>query len=278
MAGAVSRYLPPLPAFIFAILAFCFAIVAITSRDWTRQSWYDPSLDPKLWATPIYTIYRSPFQICNVATTSANNITTYALQCDRYHLVGFDKTSCETVYATQNYSAANTGDERLCEQIHYAANLSVASTSFICLGFVLTIVMTIVAFVTGASGAGGEDSNDAEAKPEGTTQAAQAGQSAGPAWPAYINLVLIAAFAIGALTGLLSQFYGILGFIQSQPNNGAFAAARGNVIDPTLQNNHGPWVQGFAIRFWVTCAWAFSALAAGAAGAVWKLPVWEKNI
>lgn len=267
MAG-LSRFLSPLPAFIFASIAFSFTIVAITSRDWTRQEWYDPSLDAKLWATPIYSIYRSPFQICNVAASQNGNITTYTLQCNVFHAYGFDKTSCETVFATQNYSAANTGDERLCQQIHYAGNLSITSTTFICLGFVLTLLMTVVATMTSSSSA--ED---------GTSDTDMAHHHRRrPTWPALVNLALITAFAIGATTGLLSQFYGILAFIQSQPDNGAFAAARGNVIDSTQQDNHGPWVEGLALKYWVTCAWVFSALAAGAAGAMWRLPKLEKRI
>jgi hypothetical protein len=274
MAG-LSRFLSPLPAFIFACIAFSFTIVTITSRDWTRQEWYDPSLDAKLWATPIYSIYRSPFQICNVATGQNGNITTYTLQCNVFHAYGFDKTSCETVFATQNYSAANTGDERLCQQIHYAGNLSITSTTFICLGFVLTLLMTVVASTISSSSAEDGDGGVKDGMPD-TPTAHQHRRR--PTWPAFVNLVLITAFAIGATTGLLSQFYGILAFIQSQPNNGAFAASRGNVIDPTQQNNHGPWVEGHALKYWVTCAWVFSALAAGAAGSIWRLPKWEKRI
>ncbi|OCK78375.1 hypothetical protein K432DRAFT_383916 [Lepidopterella palustris CBS 459.81] len=272
----LSRFLAPLPAFIFASIAFSFAIVTITSHDWTRQKWYDPSLDAKLWATPIYSIYRSPFQICNVAAGTNANTTTYTLKCDVYDAFGFDKTSCETVFATQNYSAANTGDERLCQQIHYAGNLSITSTTFICLGFVLTVIMAIVASVTSSSSA--EDGNESVKDGTPATRTAHHRHHHVPAWPAFINVVLITAFAIGATTGLLSQFYGILGFIQSQPDNGAFAAAKGNVIDPTQQNNHGPWVQGLALKYWITCAWVFSAFAAGAAGATWRLPSWEKRI
>jgi hypothetical protein len=271
----LSRFLSPLPAFIFACIAFSFTIVTITSRDWTRQEWYDPSLDAKLWATPIYSIYRSPFQICNVAAGQNGNITTYTLQCNVFDAYGFDKTSCETVFATQNYSAANTGDERLCQQIHYAGNLSITSTTFICLGFVLTLLMTVVASTISSSSAEDGDGGVKDGTPD-THTAHQHRRR--PTWPALVNLVLITAFAIGATTGLLSQFYGILAFIQSQPNNGAFAASRGNVIDPTQQNNHGPWVEGRALKYWVTCAWVFSALAAGAAGAMWRLPKWEKRI
>ena len=110
-----------IPAFVFACLAFSFCVVNITSRGWSHRNYYNASLDPLAWDVPLCAIYRSPFQICDVSVdTSADNVTIYTEHCNTFHAYGFDKTSCETVLATQNYSAANTGDERLCQQIHYA--------------------------------------------------------------------------------------------------------------------------------------------------------------
>ncbi|KAH0566347.1 hypothetical protein GP486_000253 [Trichoglossum hirsutum] len=260
----ISSALSCLPPFVFAVLAFAFTIVAITSRDWAQQNHYDPSLDMKDWKTPIYTIYRAPFKICEVSNSA--NSTTYTLHCNTFKSHGFDKTSCETVFATQNYSNANTGDARLCEQIHFAGNLSITSTTFISLGFLLTLIMTVVSFVYASTTSKDEATSTPTATPDYHS----------PSYTPYINFFLITSLAIGAVTGILAQFYGIVGFIQSQPSNGAWASARGNVIDPTQDNAAGPWVEGKALRAWITCAWIFSALAAGAAGAVWRLPVWEK--
>jgi hypothetical protein len=267
MARILRRASSVLP-FVFAALAFAFTVVTITSRDWARQKHYDPSLDMKDWETPIYNIYRSPFQICEVTKDNPNeNTTTYVLHCNTFDAFGFGKTSCETVFATQNYGAAHTGDERLCQQVHRAGNLAITSTTFITLGFTLTLLMTLVGCTSGSA--------------DSTTAADGSSDHHGrkrPFYTPYINFVLITSLSIGATCGLLSQFYGVLAFIQSQPPNGAFASGRGNVIDPTQDNASGPWIEGTALKAYLTCAWVFSAFAAGAAGAVWRLPRWEKDV
>ena len=275
-----ASYVTPLIPFVFTTLAFAFTIMSITSRDWASQKHYDPSLDMKDWKSPLYSIYRSPFKICVMnKDVSVTNTTTYTLQCNSFHPYGFDKTSCETVFATQNYSAANTGDERLCQQIHSAGNLAITSTTFIGVGFLLTLIMTIMAYVFVASpnsqaNANVDTSNDLENRDGATATAA----STRPSYTQYINLVLILCLSIGGICGLLAQFYGILGFVQSQPDNGAFASGRGNVFDPTQDNAHMPWIEGTVLRSYLTCAWVFSAFAAGAAAAVWSLPCPPKDI
>lgn len=272
--GRLRYLLASVPAFIFACLAFSFCVANITSRDWSRRNYYNASLDPLAWDAPLYAIYRSPFQICDVSSdTSANNVTIYTEHCNTFHAYGFDKTSCERVFATQNYSAANTGDERLCQQIHYAGNLVITSVTFISIGFVLTLVMTILAFILASP------ATSTEATEEGTNHHHhKEGQHPGPSYTPYLNLILITAFCIGATAALISQFYGILGFIQSQPDNGAFAAAPGNVNTSDLDNNHGPWIQGKALKYWATLSWIFAAFAAGAAGAAWRLPSWGRGL
>lgn len=279
----LSSLLSPLPPFILASLAFAFTIVTITSRDWAHQKHYDPSLDMKDWKTPLYSIYRSPFKICEITKDiSSNNVTIYSLNCNTFDAYGFDKTSCEVVFATQDYSTANTGDERLCQQVHRAGNLAITSTTFISLGFVLTLLMTILSYTTGTSSSSSAEAPTAEgaeaqSKPEPNTQHATHHRHY-PSYTPMINLFLVVSFSIAAITALLSQFYGILAFIQSQPDNGAFASARGNVNDPTQDNSHGPWIEGYALKAWVTCAWVFSAFTAGAAASVWRLPRWEKVV
>jgi hypothetical protein len=273
MARILRLVSSSLPAFIFASLAFAFTVITITSRDWAQQNHFDNALDMKNWSKPIYRTYRSPFQICTVSQdTASDNTTIYTEHCNVFDAYGFDKTSCETVFATQNYSAAQTGDERLCQQIHFAGNLAITSTTFISLGFVLTLLMTL-ACCASSPAAHSEHVNEDE--PSATTVQHHRRR---PTYAPYMNLILITSFAIGATAALLSQFYGILGFIQSQPDNGLFASARGNVIDPTQDDNHGPWIEGRALKIWVTCAWVFAAFAAGAAGAAWRLPRWEKSL
>ncbi len=279
MGTRLRSLLAAVPAFVFACLAFSFCVANITSRDWSRRNYYNASLDPLAWDVPLYSIYRSPFQICDVSSDTSANATIYTEHCNTFHAYGFDKTSCETVFATQNYSAANTGDERLCQQIHYAGNLVITSVTFISLGFVLTLLMTILAFVLAspakAPEAAEESTNNQD---EVAARYSHHHRHPGPSYTPHLNLILITSFCIGATAALISQFYGILGFIQSQPDNGAFAGAPGNPDTGDLNNNHGPWIQGKALKYWATLSWIFAAFAAGAAGAAWRLPRWEKNL
>jgi hypothetical protein len=288
MARITSLYYS-LPAFIFAALAFSFAIVGITSRDWSRRNYYDPTLGPREFKYPLYAEHRSPFQVC-VVHGDINNGSIYTEECNTFRAYGSfssNATSCEIVNITGSYDDANTGDERLCQQIHYAGNLSITSITFVSLGFVLTLLMTILAFLQGPAPAEAEEEENGRATHEHKDGEAAAShhhvhphRNQGPSFTPYLNLVLIASFAIGATAALISQFYGILAFIQSQPDNGAFAASAGNVVQPgsTENNNHGPWIQGRALKYWVTLSWIFAAFAAGAAGAVWRLPRWQKGL
>jgi hypothetical protein len=290
----IRSLISPLPAFVFAALSFSFAIVAITSRDWSRRNYYDPGLNNPGFRDPIYSEYRSPFQICTVYG-DANNGSIFHEDCKTfraYGSFGSNATSCEILNITGSADASNTGDQRLCQQIHYAGNLDITSVAFVSLGFVMTLFMTIFAYLQGPAAGSGDRDGVLE------TQAADNGQrkedevaarhghghghhhNRGPSFTPYLNLVLITSFAIGATAALISQFYGIIGLIQSQPTNGAFAVSPGAVVEPssTLNTNHGPWIQGRALKYWVTLSWIFAAFAAGAAGAVWRLPRWEKDI
>ncbi|ORY08605.1 hypothetical protein BCR34DRAFT_616332 [Clohesyomyces aquaticus] len=126
-------------------MSFVFMILSIISRDWARQNHYDPSLDQLAWKAPIFANFRSPFVVCSPKFTGPDirNATTISLTCLRYRPYGFGKTSCETVFATQSYQAAVTGDERLCQQIHCAGNLMIASSVFSGISLVLMLAMCI---------------------------------------------------------------------------------------------------------------------------------------
>jgi hypothetical protein len=161
-------------ALVFSLLSFVFSLVAITSKEWAVQQTFNSTItSPKNWTKPIFTLYRSPFQICSAKanktivstnTTIANNATDpdgsssenqgddtgnstvivvnqtiyhWNLSCHYYRPFGFDRTSCELEVATQDDQADNVGDSRLCQQIHLAGNFSIASTVFMSLGFLL---------------------------------------------------------------------------------------------------------------------------------------------
>jgi len=302
----IGSLISPLPVFIFATLAFSFAIVGLTSRDWSRRNFYDPGLSPPGFRSPIYSEYRSPFKICTIYG-DVNNASIFHEDCKTfraYGSFGSNQTSCELLNITGSADSSNTGDQRLCQQIHYAGNLSITSLSFVTLGFVLTLIMTVLALVNSrsASASAPADPSEEAAKEEAQPEAAaattydnhthshthttshhrhpQQQDSNKPSYTPYLNLLLILSFSIGALAAFISQFYGIIGFIQSQPNNGAFAASPGDVNDPRapFNNNHGPWYQGKALKYWVTMTWIFGALAAGAAAMVWRLPRVVKDI
>ena len=152
--------------------------------------------------------------------------------------------------------------------IHRAGDLAITSTTFITLGFILTIAMTVLAFIRPAR----QPASRAQVSYDNASQEPKPSQSEPPLYLGLVNLLLILSLSIGAITAVLSQFYGIIAFIQSQPDNGLFAGGRGNTFDPTQDNSHGPWVEGQALKAWVTCAWVFAVAGAGAASAMWSLP------
>ncbi|KAF2994239.1 hypothetical protein E8E13_000422 [Curvularia kusanoi] len=85
---------------------------------------------------------------------------------------------------------------------------------------------------------------------------------------------LLVSLAIVAVCSVLAQFYGVLGLVQSQPDNGSWASvplgALAAVQDQqTGELSHAPWVQGEALTVYASLGWLFSALAAGSIGASW---------
>jgi hypothetical protein len=178
---------------------------------------------------------------------------------------------------------SNLGDARLCQQIHYAGNFGITSTFFIGLGFLLTAAMLIVTLVSPRSASStnaAQLASTSGGKPElldsfnGQQDAAldesPTSTAATPRQPLpivlYGNLALVIFLFIGFASGLISQFYGILGLMQSLPNQGDYASSTGGSINDT------PWYQGVALSTYATLAWAFTAAAGTVAVMTWKLP------
>lgn len=312
------RALPSLAPLLFALLAFVFSLLTITSHDWASRAQYADDTDSLSQFKPIYTLYRSPFQICTetriadsivpVANASSDGGDdpppvavkyTYTSHCHRYRAFGFNHTSCELATATNSNLVPQVGDRRLCEQIHYAGNYDIASTVFISLTFFLAIAMVFMAFFTldpadkpAANGDGDEElaegvssgptkenshhggrhhkhHSDTHAENSGTPNSSVHTHS--PAAP-YINLLVISFSIIGVATALISQFYGVLAFIQSAPNNADYATSTTN------REHHDPWVQGTALSVYMTLSWSFGAAAGFGAWIIWSSPVVPKTV
>jgi len=279
MTPRLLRNIPPLAALSFAIVAFVFSILTITSPKWAERNNYSPDDGEIDWVKPIYTLYRSPFII---RTVHQNENGTYVQSYSHYKPFGYDKTSCELEVATQDDQATNIGDARLCQQIHYAGNFGITSTFFIGMGFLTTTALIVL---TAFSRAGGRT----KARQETTVQEAANNRKEEIARQEvrhhhqrrsriidYLNLSLLVFFFIGVVAGLISQFYAILGFMQSLPNQSDFASSTGSGASAETQvhGKHGPWRQGVALSVYGTCAWGFSIAAAAVARMTWGLPQW----
>jgi hypothetical protein len=292
----VKRFLKAgLPA-LSSALSFAFIIAAVTSRDWVRRNYYDPLDDMKAWDKPLYRNYRSPFIVCSPSNEDGTNeqgnvtTTTVTLTCHRFRPFGFGDTSCETVFATQDYESAVVGDQRMCQQVHYAGNLAITAAFFIGLALLLVIILAISSAGYGlrprkssktssteegeaaAVTAEGQKEHTATTNNNATSSLKVSKSNLAPT----LNFFAVLFASVGAVSALIAQFYGVIGLVQSNPDNGRWAGTAGNAADPTLDNSHGPWLQGTALSVFVTLAWMFGAFAAGAAAAVWRLPRLEK--
>jgi hypothetical protein len=188
----LQRVAPAVVAMVFALLAFIFSLLAITSPQWGARNQYPNNTDSISETTPIYTLYRSPFQICGAVAIVVNSTTpptpsnatsdpggdeppppqlnyTYKTTCQHYRAFGFDKTSCELASATKSKTVPQVGDRRLCDQIHYAGNFSITSTVFISLAFLLTLAMGVVGFVVANNGSSSGDTTSATTTAPTTT-------------------------------------------------------------------------------------------------------------
>ncbi|KAK6433132.1 hypothetical protein LTR95_010691 [Oleoguttula sp. CCFEE 5521] len=291
----ITRLAAILTPLALATVAIAFAIKAAVARDWALRNFYTD--DPSQWspATIDSTEYRSPFQICgyrrdNTSLSLDSHNNTYTYVCHRFGSSGSNKTSCESLNYTLTQSDARYGDERLCQQIHWAGNLVIASTSFIGIGFFFTFFLAflsmIVIFLPNA--AEQDSPRESEAHAEATKHATAHSHQAQhqnvrkrpheryllPVAP-WFNVLLIFCFVFGGVLYIFAQFYGVLAFVQSAPDNGAFASFGNNNNEETvtgLNREHAPWVQGKALSGYASEAWLSAGLAAMAAGFVWRLP------
>lgn len=287
----LSSSFPP----VLALIAFVFSVLTITSKDWALRDNYDESLLVTQWKTPLFTLSRSPFRICDAIADNTKPVT-YTISCQNFRPFGFNRTSCELGIATGSDSASNFGDARWCQQIHRAGNFGIASLTFITLGFILTGLLAIGTFLTllfpGVSSTSHETKERSEAVDTGNIQHPDSSKPVaaenqnhpqhheqqrhhrrrGRLAP-YFNLLLVVFLVVGAITGVISQFYGVLGLIQSAPNNADFA---GSGSTDTSSGTHGPWYEGRGLRLYPTLAWGFSLAGGWAAGLIWRLPRLDK--
>ncbi|KAK5046259.1 hypothetical protein LTR84_008402 [Exophiala bonariae] len=308
MFSRPGRSIAIFAAFSFAVLAFVFVLLGITSNKWAQRDHYDSSV-PEDWKHPNYTSYRSPFRICTATPTfkeytddqdvKHSILVSYAPSCNHYRPYGWGRTSCElptTLNTTTNSSDTtalrNRGDARLCQQVHLAGDFAISGTVFISLGALLAIFMVILAAFqmmssTKSPKAPVVDPSSCETRPKTVTdypaqhpseEPTQSGRT-GPLKSAVsvVNLLTIVFLLIGAVLVLISQFYAVMGFIQSSPNNSDFASSAfgtGQAEDSNANGFHGPWYQGMGLSVYMTCAWAFAAATATMAARTWDIPDW----
>jgi hypothetical protein len=302
MSARPTRFVAPAFATVFAILALIFSLLTITSNKWAVKA--EHSVTTGYWTSRnvLWTEYRSPFATCRArevllnnttpegtsTTTSALPTSTWAVDCYHFRPFGRNATSCEPQNVTGSDDPdgpSNIGDARLCQQIYYAGNFGITSTLFIGLGFLLTATMLIVTLVsprsasstnvaqmTSTSGGKPEQQQPSDGQQDAALDESPTSTAARPRQPLaialYGNLALVIFLFIGFASGLISQFYGILGLIQSLPNQADYASSTGGGVSDT------PWYQGVALSTYATLAWGFTAAAGTVAVMTWKLPDW----
>ena len=295
MALRLSRVILLFTIFAVAFLSFIFSILATTSSKWAVRDYYD-TVVPKDWKHPNYTISRSPFRICTaqpkfVQTTRPPpddeptlTLVSYSVSCKHYKPYGKGRTSCELQSVTGNDSVANVGDSRLCQQVHAAGNYAISGTVLISVGFLVVLLLVPMAVLqtrTGHSEAALRESEPSDniavdkTGSRATTSAGQTNSSPSRSFFQSLHFSSAVLFYIGAILILLSQFYGILGFIQSSPNNADFASsAAGNSkdVDTNVVGYHGPWYQGVALSAYLTCAWVFALATPVLTTRLWSFP------
>lgn len=284
---------------ILVVLAMAFSLTATTSKDWAYQRNY-PAESITNFTNPLYTLHRSPFVLCTLVDDQN------AVQCAWYPPFGKNRTSCELASAINTTdNVTQLGDPRLCQQVHMAGNLAIAGTLFIGLSFLLAIGMTVASITflsriwggspssslaaVAATAEGGhattEEDNVDAARPTHKSGATSSEhrphhydghqrKSVVHRIAPFVNAFLITFLALGGMLYFLAQYYGILAFTMSLPDNGVFSEYGGNNPDATA-GFHEPWVQGKALTTWASLAWFFAALGAAAASKAWKLPEFE---
>lgn len=280
-SSRVTAILTSLLPLALCTIAFAFAITATISPEWATRQHYNSNYNEEDWspATQTLTETRSPFIVCG---TRPDENRVLQLVCESY--INSVNSSCSSWNVTGSNSALNYGDARLCQQIHWSGNLAIASTTFIGLGFLVTLSMSLVAALAllspGSISANSEATSTS--KDESTTITATTRPEPrhrhkylSPAAP-YCNAFLIAFLIIGAILYVLAQFYGVLAFVQSAPDNGAFAAY--GAMGPNGQgSDHSPWIQGKALSIYGSVAWFGALLTALCASWVWRLPAGRQS-
>jgi len=295
MALRLTRIILLFTIFAVALLSFIFSILATTSSEWAIRDYYD-TVVPTDWHHPNYTISRSPFRICTAKPEFGRStgpppddeptliLVSYNVSCKNYKPYGRDRTSCELSSVTGNDSVANVGDARLCQQVHAAGNYAISGTVLISVGFLVVLLLVPMAFLQTRSSHSEATMRDAEPSDNiavdktGTRATTSTGQThSSPSRSLFRSLHFSSAvlFYIGAILILISQFYGILGFIQSSPNNADWAtSAAGNSkdVDTNIVGYHGPWYQGVALSAYLTCAWVFALATPVLTTRLWSFP------
>jgi hypothetical protein len=265
--------LAALVPFVFSLLALVFSLLATTSPEWASRNQYPDNTDAISQTTPLYTLYRSPFQICtetiavdnsnspgntNTTTVNGNDDSgddqppaslnyTYTSSCTHFAVYGWNKTSCELPSVAASNLAPQAGDARQCQQIHLAGNFQVASAVF--LGTTIGL-----GFADGASPSGHRHHHhEAEHRRVPALSVAHM----------VVQQLFFPFAVVGAGAALISQFYAILGLVQSAPNNADFASSQGN------REHHDPWVQGKALSIYMSLSWFWALLAAWAGWLAW---------
>jgi hypothetical protein len=310
MASSSARVAAVFFTFCFAVLAFVFVLLGITSHKWAARDYYDSAV-PEDWTTPNFTLYRNPFSICTVTantriTTDDQGISHSVLQsydhtCYNYKPFGIDRTSCELPSTLKKYlkipdtlsnRTATRGDARLCQQIHYAGNFGISGTLFVSLGSLMAMGLALLAAFKEFSGS---EASSHSATGNWITRRRKKGHADESVdetarrvtgrnhtrdrhvLVAHINLTTISFLCIGAILTLLSQFYGVIGLIQSAPNNSDFASSAygtSSAEDPNVAGFHGPWYQSPGLSVYMTCGWAFALVTATVAARTWHTPRW----
>ncbi|KAK5212095.1 hypothetical protein LTR47_004025 [Exophiala xenobiotica] len=240
-------------------------------------------------STPTFTATSSSSTSSTKSTGCAAPTSKWEVNCHHYRPFGFDKTSCELEVATQTDTASNVGDARLCQQIHYAGNFGITSTLFIGLGFILTGTMAMMTLhnarkatratsqplTESQKGENIQVNNEAVDPAITTTGPNGSGfvRSQASVVASYLSLVLLVFLFMGVVTGIIAQYFGILGLIQSQPNQADFAGSGGN--SDAAHGNHGPWYQAVGLSTYATCAWSFAAAAGTIVAMTWEVPRWN---
>jgi hypothetical protein len=243
---------------VLTVISFAFTTLTTVNRDWAHQSHYTTT-DASVWnkSNIAYTVYRSPFYACSPAAHYTNNTPVPAdfigqfnrgigdaldlvtagevvvtITCARFRPYGFNKTSCETL-VNVDVTDARYGDDRMCQQVHMAGGLAIASSVFIGLALLTTLGLAVLGILSS------------------TASIAKVG----------LSMASFGCLFLGAALMFIAQFYGVLGLIQSQIPNGRFAEQADNPTATAM--TAGPWIQGKASVIYGSVGW-FGALCAAA--------------